>query len=108
MAVDESFLNYVKDQLSEIGEFQAKKMFGGVGFFKEGIMFGMLGGAVFRLRVDDTNKPDFEAKGMKPYSSKTKKKGMPYYEVPVEVLEDKDILKTWALKAFEVAKKHKK
>ena len=28
-------------------------MFGGIGFFKEGVMFGMIGGNKFKLKVDD-------------------------------------------------------
>ncbi len=108
MAINNDYLKFIEQQLSEIGEFQSKKMFGGVGFFKEGIMFGMLGGHVFRLRVDDSNRIDYESKGMEPYASKGKKKGMPYYQVPQDILEDKGELKIWALKAFHIAKKHKK
>ncbi len=35
MAVNDNYLAYVSDQLSEFGEVEIKKMFGGVGFFKE-------------------------------------------------------------------------
>ena len=108
MAVDDSFLELVTDQLSAFGEVETKKMFGGVGIFKEGTMFAMIGGNSFRLRVDDTNKPDFEAKGMKPFESKSKKKGMPYWEVPADVLEDKKVLKKWAKKAYDAAVNGKK
>ena len=89
MAVSEDYLNFVKEQLSESGAFEVKKMFGGYGFFKEGKMFAMIGNDVFRLKVDETNQADFEKKGMKPYHSDSKKKGMPYWEVLVDVLEDK-------------------
>ena len=81
----------------------AKKMFGGVGLFHNGKMFGMLGGVTFRLKVDDTNRADYEAKGMQPHSSGSKKKGMPYWEVPAEVIEDKEQLKQWAEKAYQAA-----
>jgi TfoX/Sxy family transcriptional regulator of competence genes len=33
MAYSEDYLNFVIDQLSEVGDFEHKKMFGGVGFF---------------------------------------------------------------------------
>ncbi len=108
MAVNKDFLNFVIDQLSEFGEVETKNMFGGVGIFKEGLMFAKIGGDVFRLKVDDTNKADFEAKGMKPYYSEKKKKGMPYWEVPQDVLEDKSELAAWATKAFNVAQNAKK
>lgn len=108
MAVNKDFLNFVIDQLSEFGEVETKNMFGGVGIFKEGLMFAKIGGDVFRLKVDDTNKADFEAKGMKPFYSEKKKKGMPYWEVPQDVLEDKSELAAWATKAFNVAQNTKK
>jgi TfoX/Sxy family transcriptional regulator of competence genes len=39
MAYSENYLNFVIDQLSEFGDFEHKKMFGGIGFFKDGKMF---------------------------------------------------------------------
>jgi len=108
MAVKEEFLNYIKDQLSELGEIETKKMFGGIGFFKQGFMFAMIGGDTFKLKVDESNKMDFEAKGMKPHHSTSKKKGMPYWEVPVDVLEDKSVLTQWAKNSYNIAAKNKK
>jgi len=52
-------------------------------------MFGKIGGDTFRLKVDESNEQHFENKGMKPYHSEKKKKGMPYWEVPQDVLEDR-------------------
>ena len=45
---------------------------------------------------------------MKPFYSEKKKKGMPYWEVPVEVLEDKYELAKWATKSYEAAVRSKK
>ena len=61
-------------------------MFGGVGYYKEGIMFALLGNEKFCLKADGTTIPEFEAHGMKAFVSSEKNKGMPYWEVPVEVL----------------------
>ncbi|MEQ8552798.1 MAG: TfoX/Sxy family protein [Cyclobacteriaceae bacterium] len=93
----------MKDQLSGIGEFETKKMFGGHGFFKEGLMFGMLGSGTFRLKVNESNEQDYIDKGMKPYYSDKKKKGMPYWEVPADVLENRTELSKWALKSVSIA-----
>lgn len=105
MAVNEDYLNYIQDQLSEFGELTIKKMFGGIGLFKEGLMFGKIGGDTFRLKVDETNKKAYEDRGMKPFYSEKKKKGMPYWEVPSEILEDKKELAKWAQTSFEIAQK---
>ena len=108
MAVQESYLNYIVDQLEAFGNYESKKMFGGVGFFRDGIMFGMIGPDVFRLRVDDKTRARYEAHGMEPYYSGAKKKGMPYWQVPEGVLADKNELKEWAEEAFQVALRAKK
>ena len=108
MAINEEYLAYILDQLSEFGDVNSRKMFGGSGLFSEGMMFGMIGGDVFRLKVDDHNRADYEAKGMKPYASGKKKKGMPYWEVPANVVEDKSELVRWAAKSLQAAHRSKK
>ncbi len=104
MAVNEEYLKFVQDQLTEFGEIEIKKMFGGIGIFKEGLMFAKIGGDTFRLKVDESNQKDYEEKGMKPFFSEKKKKGMPYWEVPQDILEDRKELASWATKSFEIAK----
>lgn len=108
MAVSESYLKLIEDQLADFGEVQIKKMFGGIGLFREGMMFGKIGNDKLWLKVDAHNQADYEAKGMKAFYSEKKKKGMPYWEVPVDVIEDKTLMKEWAIKAFEAAKRAKK
>ena len=108
MAVSESYLHYIQDQLQDFGGYETKKMFGGMGFFKEGAMFAMIGKDVFRLKVDDTNRADFEAHGMVPFMSDSKKKGMPYFEVPTSVIEDGAELAKWCEKSFAIALASKK
>lgn len=108
MAVNEDYLAYIQDQLTDFGSFEVKKMFGGIGLFKEGLMFGMIAGDTFRLKVDSHNKGDFEKHGMKPYMNKSKKKGMPYWDVPPAILEDRKLLAEWALRSYEAAMRAKK
>ena len=109
MAVNEQTVLYIKDQLSEFADVEIKKMFGGVGIFLEGIMFGMITSKeLFMLRVGEANIQDFEAKGSKPLNSEKKGKGMPYWEVPTDVVEDRKELKTWANKAYDIAVAAKK
>jgi len=108
MAVNQDYLAFVEDQLNDFKPFESKKMFGGIGFFKEGIMFGMIGKGVLRLRVNDTTKGEYEAEGMEPMKGKSGKGGMPYYEVPQKVLDDPKQLTKWAATAFEVAVAAKK
>jgi DNA transformation protein and related proteins len=62
----------------------------------------------FCLKVGNNNRKDFEDRGMRPYVNDSMKKGMLYWEVPAELLEDKSLLKIWTDKAFQEAIKGKK
>lgn len=108
MAVSKDYLLFLEDQLSEFGEIEIKSMFGGAGIFKEGLMIAMIGNESFRLKVDEHNQADFEKRGMKPYFSKKKKKGMPYWEVPIDIIENRTELAKWAQKSYEAALRAKK
>jgi DNA transformation protein len=88
----EELTSSILDSLFEIGTHRNKKMVGGIGFFKEGVKFAIRVKKVFRLKVDESNEADFEAHGMNPYESNTKEKGMPYWEVPASILENKTVL----------------
>ena len=103
MAVDPEYQSYIEQQLENFGEYEAKSMFGGLGFFREGVMFGAIMHGVFRLKGDDTTAPDYAKFGKGKHEIPGKKMKMPYYEVPEEVLSDKNELREWALKAWEVA-----
>ncbi|MFH1722000.1 MAG: TfoX/Sxy family protein, partial [Candidatus Altiarchaeota archaeon] len=66
---------------------------------------------VFYLKVNDTNRVDYESEGMgpfKPFESKKRDRTMPYYEVPADVLESPPELEDWARKAYSVAVSTKK
>ena len=80
-------------------------MFGGVGLYAEDVFFGILAADVLFFKVDDTNRREYETAGsspFKPYADRAMT--MPYYNVPVAVLEDAMALGQWAARAVKVAK----
>lgn len=105
MYVNDSYRDYVLEQLEHFGPVIAKKMFGGIGLFFDGIMFGVIANDVFYLKVDDSTKAEYEKEGMDPFKPfEDKPMIMPYYEVPVDVLENRVQLESWARKALEIAR----
>ena len=110
MAVSEEYLVYVLDQLEPLGPVQSRRMFGGVGIYLHGEMFGLVADDVLYLKVDDSSRSDFEAAGMEPFRPfPDKGTVMSYYETPGDVLESRDELTAWAQKALRAAgRKHKK
>ena len=86
----------------------AKNMFGGVGLYADEFYFALMADDRLYFKVDDSNRPDFEAAGMGPFRPYDDERAMQYYEVPIEVLEDADALQQWAEKAIAVSRAAKK
>ena len=104
MHVTEGFRAFVLEQLAEVESIQARAMFGGVGLYADDVFFGILAADILYLKVDDSNRGLYEAAGMtafKPYSDKPTT--MRYYQVPVNVIEDRDELAVWARASVRVA-----
>ena len=105
MAVGESFKEYVVDQLGKLGYVTVKKMFGGAGIYYDSLIFGLLADDVLYFKVDDSNKSDYERAGMKPFQPfDDKPMVMPYYEVPVDILENRELLADWAMKSLSASR----
>lgn len=104
MPVSEEYFDYVVDQLGCIGEVTAKRMFGGVGLYNDGLFFGLIAADVLYFKVDDVNRPDYETAGARPFQPYGEESySMRYYEVPVDVLEDVERLRQWARGAVAAA-----
>jgi len=105
MAVSEDYLQYVLEQLAGLGRVTPRRMFGGVGLYHEERFFGLIAGDTLYFKVNDSNRGDYESRGMsrfrpfpdKPYWSMT------YYEVPADTLEDADECVMWARKSVAIA-----
>jgi DNA transformation protein and related proteins len=108
MAVSEEFLQFVLDQLAGLKGASARRMFGGAGLYLRGIMFGLVADDKAYLRVDDSNRASFEDAGSEPFHPYGKSVTMPYYEVPIEVLEDAADFCAWAEKALAAAMRERR
>ena len=106
MAVSASYKTFVLDQLGGAGTITAKAMFGGVGLYCQGLFFGLIDDDTVYLKVDDMTRPDFERVGsgpFRPYGDESP--GMQYYELPADVLEDREMARPWVERAIEVARR---
>jgi len=105
MAVSPSFRAFILDQLSRAADrIRARSMFGGVGIYAGELFFALIDDDAVYFKVDDSNRPDFEVRGMhafQPYGEGGEV--MQYYRVPDELFEDPDALRPWVEKALAVA-----
>ena len=104
MALNEEFKNFVLDQLQSIGEFETKNMFGGLALLHQGSAFAKIKHDKVWLKVDNTNRDDFENMGMQQYTyGKDNSRRLNFYETPIEIIEDRDKLKDWVQKSIEIS-----
>ena len=105
------FAEYVAhDLLEPLGSVTARAMFGGFGIYKDGIILGIIVDSRLYFKVDDTNRADYEAAGMKPFvytAMKEKRVSMGYWEVPEEVMEEREEILIWARRAWMINKNKK-
>ena len=109
MRVSSGFREYVLDQLAALPGIRDRSMFGGVGLYADDLFFGILASDVLYFKTDDSNRQDYERAGsrpFKPYADRAMT--MPYYAVPIGVVEEAPALVTWAKRAVAVAAASKK
>jgi DNA transformation protein len=103
MSVSVSYRQFVLEQLSAVAPVSSKSMFGGVGVYSRGLFFGLMDDDRLYFKVDDSNRGDFEAKGMGAFYPFKDERAMGYFEVPEDVLEEAEELTSWMNKALKVA-----
>lgn len=109
MAFTPEYREFVLEQLGRVAPVTSRAMFGGVGIYSGGLFFALIAGDTLYLKVDDTNRGDFEAARMGPFRPFGDDRDvMQYYELPAELLEDADQLRPWVEKAIDVARRKRK
>lgn len=93
---DSGFLDFVLDQLSSLPGVESRAMFGGHGIYGGGTFFAIAYRGRLFFRVDDGSRPEYVARGMKPFRPGANMTMGSYYEVPADVLEDARELVRWA------------
>ena len=88
------------DRLFQLGEITVRPRFGGHGIYWRDVIFGILFRNRLYLKVDDRSKGNYVARGMGPFRPNERQTLTSYYEVPPEVLDDREALLSWAREAI--------
>ena len=107
---DDSFKEFVLDQLRALPDVRARAMFGAHGLYQDEHFFGILDEGRLFFKTDAQSQADYVARGMGPftYESKGRVLTMSYHEVPPDVLENAPELVAWARRAIEGATRSRK
>ncbi len=107
MAVSREFRDYVLDQLRMVTPVTSKAMFGGVGVYSRDVFFAILDDDTLYFKADETTRPAFAERGCKAFDPMGRGE-MGYFEVPADVLESEDDLRSWTRDAIAVAGRAKR
>lgn len=103
----DEYISYIaNDILSELGDVKTRRMFGGHGLYLNGKIFGIEANGKIYFKVTDSNRADYKIAGCEPFHYSRKDKGavsMSYWEVPEDVLENREKAVQWAQKAVQAS-----
>lgn len=104
---DESFKDFVLDQLQALDDVGARRMFGGYGLYQDETFFGIVHQGKLFFKIDDHTVGEYRKRKMKPFRPNAKQTLKSYYQVPAEIIEDADALWQWAKQAVSCQTKKK-
>ncbi len=99
MKKEDSYRDFVLDQLHSLGGVSCRSMFGGYGLYLGADFFGILHDGRLYFKTDETTRANYSDRGMGPFAPSEKQVLKSYYEVPEEIVEDQELLASWAREA---------
>ncbi len=90
----------VLDRLSELGDITSRRLFGGHGLYWRDVIFGLVSRERLYFKVDEESRGEYLARGMGPFRPNERQTSKSYYEVPQDVLDDRESLLCWARQAI--------
>ena len=86
------FCDFIVDSLQDLGNINIQRMFGGYGLRLEGVFFGIISDGRLYFKTSQESRKSYEKAGMEPFQPSEKQTLVSYYEVPVFVIEDHELL----------------
>lgn len=99
------FLAFVQELLQAWGQVTVRRMFGGHGLYREGLMFAIVMDNRLYLKVDDLNRAEFESLGLRPFTYPMKGKivALSFWSAPDAIFDEPTEAALWARSAWAAA-----
>lgn len=102
----QDFRHFILDQLKDLAELYCRAMFGGHGLYQGEIFFGVIHQGKLYFKTNALTQGSYQAYNMTPFSPNAKQTLKHYYQVPIDILENSDLLCIWAKQAISVAQEN--
>ncbi len=100
--VSESFKDFILDQLNYVDGVTARRMFGGFGLYAGKIFFGLIADDQLYFKTNQNTRERYLAEDMKPFTFSPKQILKNYYQVPVDIIENRENIYDWASEAIAI------
>jgi len=99
------FVAYVLELMANWARVSARKMFGGYGLYREGLMFSLIVDDELFFKTDALNVTQFEQAGSRPfiYQSQNRTVQMSYWSAPETSLDSPAEMSIWCQSAYDAA-----
>jgi DNA transformation protein len=108
MAVSESLVALLEEQLEPLGRIAFRRMFSGAGVYCDGVIFGLILRDTLHFKVDDGNREAYRAEDMEPFSYEAKGQRREigaYWRVPERLLDEPEEMVEWARAALAAGRR---
>jgi DNA transformation protein len=104
-SIRNEFVDYVVELAADWATVSARKMFGGYGLCREGLMFALIVEDELSFKTDTDNVAQFERAGSHPfvYQSQTRTVQMSYWSAPAASLDSPAVMRGWCQLAYAAA-----
>jgi DNA transformation protein and related proteins len=108
MAVSESLVGLLQEQLEPLGRITFRRMFSGAGVYCDGAIFALILRDTLHFKVDDSNRAAYQAEGMQPFSYEAqgqRREIGAYWRVPERLLDEPEEMVEWARAAMAAGRR---
>lgn len=101
------FIAHMLELLGARGTIEARRMFGGHGLYRDGMVFALVLDDTLYLKTDELTRPAFEAQGLAPftYRNGTRDVVTSYWTAPPEALDSPAVMREWKERALAAARR---
>lgn len=110
-ADDEPVVELLREVLAHAGDLKPRRMFGGYGFYLDGVFFALLFDGTLYFKTSPESVARYEGEGMSPFTYETKSGAhalKSYWQVPERLFDEPDELLVWSREAAGAARASKR
>ena len=110
MGHGDEFADFVLELLAPLGGVSRRRMFGGHGIYRDGVMFALIADDTLYFKTDATSRGEFEAAGLDPfrYARQGRPVALSYHRAPDAAFDSPHAMRPWAERGFAAALRGRK